>query len=71
MMSQREDIWRKRTEKEIEKRRKMEEYFKHALKEAQESKKTVLVGGPDCEVIITVYYMAATAVYLFISNSYV
>jgi collagen type IV alpha-3-binding protein len=50
MMSQREEVWRKRTEKEVEKRKKVEEYFKQALKEAQESRKTVLVGGPDCEV---------------------
>ncbi len=48
-MSQREDVWRKRTSKEVEKRKKMEEYFKQALKEAQQSKKTVVM-GPDCEV---------------------
>jgi len=50
VMSQREEIWRKRTEKEVDKRKKIEEYFKQALKEAQETKKTVLMGGPDCEV---------------------
>ncbi|OXA62811.1 Collagen type IV alpha-3-binding protein [Folsomia candida] len=49
IMSQREEVWRKRTTKEIEKRKKLEEYFKQALKEAKESKKTVVMGGPDCE----------------------
>ncbi|CAG7835936.1 unnamed protein product [Allacma fusca] len=49
VMSQREEMWKKRVEKEVEKRRKVEEYFKQALKEAQESKKMVVMGGPDCE----------------------
>ena len=49
-MSQREDMWKKRVEREIEKRRKVEDYFKQALKEAQENKKMVVLGGPDCEV---------------------
>jgi len=47
-MSQKEELWRKRTCKEVEKRKKLEEYFKQALKEAQDSK-TVRMGGPDCE----------------------
>lgn len=59
-MSQREEVWRKRTTKEIEKRKKLEEYFKQALKEAKESKKTVVMGGPDCEVYFCLKY--------FISN---
>jgi hypothetical protein len=42
-------MWRKRVDREIEKRRQMEEYFKQCLKEAQESTKLVMI-GPDCEV---------------------
>jgi len=50
-MSQREDIWRKRVENEVEKRKKMEEYFKQSLKEAQDATTLkVVMGGPDCEV---------------------
>ena len=36
-------------EREVEKRRKMEEYFKQSLKEAQDNTKLVMI-GPDCEV---------------------
>ncbi|CAL8087373.1 unnamed protein product [Orchesella dallaii] len=46
-MQQREDLWKKRHEREVEKRKKLEENFNQALKEAQEKK--AAMGGPDCE----------------------
>lgn len=64
-MSQREEVWRKRTSKEVEKRKKVEEYFKQALKEAQESKKTVVMGGPDCEVSSVLQFHHGTPSILF------
>lgn len=46
-MQQREDLWRKKLEREVQKRKKLEENFNQALKEAQEKK--VGMGGPDLE----------------------
>ncbi|XP_013394772.1 collagen type IV alpha-3-binding protein isoform X2 [Lingula anatina] len=47
LMSQREDAWRKRSERETEKRKKIEEAYKALL---QDSKKPpIVIGGPDYE----------------------
>lgn len=46
-MQQREELWKKKIEREIQKRKKLEENFGQALKEAQEKK--AAMGGPDLE----------------------
>lgn len=48
LMNQREESWRRRLEKEVDRRRKMEEMYKQAVSEAQQQK-TVVLGGPDYE----------------------
>uniref|UniRef100_A0A0L8HJ18 PH domain-containing protein n=1 Tax=Octopus bimaculoides TaxID=37653 RepID=A0A0L8HJ18_OCTBM len=46
IMSQREDAWRKRMEREVEKRKKVEESYKSVLLDRQ---KPIVFGGPDYE----------------------
>ncbi|CAE1292316.1 COL4A3BP [Acanthosepion pharaonis] len=46
IMSQREDAWRKRLEREVEKRKKVEESYKTILMDRQ---KPIVFGGPDYE----------------------
>ncbi|ODM92755.1 Collagen type IV alpha-3-binding protein [Orchesella cincta] len=46
-MTQREDLWKKKHEREVQKRKKLEENFNQALKRAQ--RKKAAMGGPDCE----------------------
>ncbi|ELT89655.1 hypothetical protein CAPTEDRAFT_22682, partial [Capitella teleta] len=46
LMSQREEAWRRRLEREVEKRRKVEEAYKHTLAERP---KPIVLGGPDYE----------------------
>jgi collagen type IV alpha-3-binding protein len=46
LMSQREDAWRKRLEREVEKRKKVEDAFR-TLRQSQP--KPIIVGGPDFE----------------------
>ncbi|XP_060066483.1 ceramide transfer protein-like isoform X1 [Ylistrum balloti] len=47
LMSQREDAWRKRLEKEVERRKKMEEAYKTTV--SDQSKPRLVIGGPDFE----------------------
>ena len=53
-MNQREDSFRRRLEREAEKRRRLEEKLKHALsqntQEGHTTARVVVVGGPDYEV---------------------
>lgn len=46
-MQTREELWKKKLEREILKRKKLEDNFSHSLKEAQAKK--VGMGGPDLE----------------------
>lgn len=46
IMSQREDAWKKRLEREVEKRKKVEESYKTTLMDRQ---KPIVFGGPDYE----------------------
>uniref|UniRef100_T1IZW2 Ceramide transfer protein n=1 Tax=Strigamia maritima TaxID=126957 RepID=T1IZW2_STRMM len=48
LMNQREDSWKRRFEREMERRKKIEELHKQALNEAQQAK-TIVLGGPDFE----------------------
>lgn len=48
LMNQREESWKRRLEKEMERRRKMEELYRQAINEAQKQRPVVL-GGPDFE----------------------
>lgn len=47
LMSQREDAWRKRHERECERRKKLEEAYKFAT--ADQNKPKLIIGGPDYE----------------------
>ncbi|KAL5004461.1 hypothetical protein ScPMuIL_017917 [Solemya velum] len=47
LMSQREDAWRKKHEKEVERRKKYEDAYRLAVADQQKSK--VILGGPDFE----------------------
>ena len=50
-MVTREESFRRRLEKEIERRRKVEELYKQVLEEAKTAQKQAMVkGGPDYEV---------------------
>ncbi|KAK2157799.1 hypothetical protein LSH36_184g03031, partial [Paralvinella palmiformis] len=46
LMMQREDAWKKRLEKEVEKNKKLKEAYKLVL---ADKRKTVIIGGPDFE----------------------
>jgi len=59
-MSQRDDIWKKKLEKEIEKRKKLEDFYKQQLQEVQKTKKLYVMGGPDCEVSFFRYLLCYT-----------
>ncbi|XP_055924725.1 ceramide transfer protein-like isoform X2 [Argiope bruennichi] len=48
LLSQREENWKRRLEKEVEKRKKLEEAYKQALSEVK-SIRPVVLGGPDYE----------------------
>lgn len=48
LMAQREETWRRRVEKEIERRKKIEDLYHHVASEAQQQHH-VVVGGPDYE----------------------
>lgn len=48
LLTQREESWKRRLDKETEKRKKLEELYKHAISEAREQQPIVL-GGPDYE----------------------
>ncbi|XP_054715856.1 ceramide transfer protein-like [Uloborus diversus] len=48
LLSQREESWKRRLEKEIDKRKKIEEAYKQALSEAR-SMRPIVLGGPDYE----------------------
>ena len=50
IISQREDLWRKKLEKEVEKRKKIEELYKGSELTKQRPKLTIM-SGPDYEVI--------------------
>lgn len=54
VMNQREESFRRRLEREAEKRKRLEEKLKHALahstQETQASRRVVVMGGPDYEV---------------------
>ncbi|EFX89333.1 hypothetical protein DAPPUDRAFT_40354 [Daphnia pulex] len=48
LFNQSQDGWRRRLEREVEKRKKVEDLYRQALEELRtESKRIVLVGGPD------------------------
>lgn len=47
LMSQREDAWRKRLEKEVERRKKLEDAYKTTV--SDQSKPRLVIGGPDFE----------------------
>lgn len=49
LITQREDSWRRRLEKEVDRRKKTEDLYRQALAEAQQQRMVVL-GGPDYEV---------------------
>lgn len=46
-MQTREELWRKKLDREVQKRKKLEDNFSQSLKEAQQKK--VGMGGPDIE----------------------
>ncbi|XP_076322975.1 ceramide transfer protein [Tachypleus tridentatus] len=48
IMQQREENWKRRLEKEIEKRRKLDELYKQAVSEAK-AQQPIVLGGPDYE----------------------
>uniref|UniRef100_A0A1W7RAQ4 Ceramide transfer protein n=1 Tax=Hadrurus spadix TaxID=141984 RepID=A0A1W7RAQ4_9SCOR len=48
LMTQREDNWRRRLEREIEKRKKQEEHYQQLITEAK-AQKPIVLGGPDYE----------------------
>uniref|UniRef100_A0A646QCI9 Ceramide transfer protein n=1 Tax=Hemiscolopendra marginata TaxID=943146 RepID=A0A646QCI9_9MYRI len=48
LMSQREESWKRRLEKEIERKKKLEEMYKQVINEAQQ-RRTIVLGGPDFE----------------------
>ncbi|XP_075537899.1 ceramide transfer protein [Dermacentor variabilis] len=48
LMAQREEAWRRKLEREVDKRKKMEEAYKQAMSEARSQPPAVL-GGPDYE----------------------
>ena len=50
VLAQREEAWRRKCEREMEKRRRAEEMLKEVSKEADTRRRVVLVGGPDYEV---------------------
>lgn len=54
VMNQREESFKRRLEREAEKRKRLEEKLKHALahstQETQPSRRVVVMGGPDYEV---------------------
>ena len=50
LVSQREDGWRKRLERETERRKRIEDLYKHVKVEAEKKQKVVVRGGPDFEV---------------------
>ncbi|XP_065334198.1 ceramide transfer protein isoform X1 [Cloeon dipterum] len=49
LVNQREEGWRKRLERETERRKRLEELYKHAKVEAEKKQKVVVRGGPDFE----------------------
>ena len=49
LITTREESWRRRLEKEAERRKKAEELYRQAHVEAQQQR-TVILGGPDYEV---------------------
>lgn len=52
LFTQREELWKKKIEKEIEKRKKIEELYKIVKQEISAEKSEVIIqGGPDLEVI--------------------
>jgi len=50
LVSQREDGWRKRLERETERRKRIEELYKQVKIESDKKQKVVVRGGPDFEV---------------------
>lgn len=50
LVSQREEGWRKRLERETERRKRVEDLYKHVKVEAEKKQKVVVRGGPDFEV---------------------
>ncbi|GAB6018962.1 hypothetical protein CHUAL_000603 [Chamberlinius hualienensis] len=48
LITQREDSWRRRLEKEVERRKKMEDLYRQASAESQK-KSSLILGGPDYE----------------------
>lgn len=48
LMAQREDAWKRKLEREVDKRKKLEEGYKQAVSEAR-SQPAVVLGGPDYE----------------------
>jgi collagen type IV alpha-3-binding protein len=51
IISQREDLWRKKLEKEVEKRKKIEELYKGSIEELTKQRpKLTIMSGPDYEV---------------------
>jgi hypothetical protein len=48
-MSQREVLWKERADRDVERRKQLEENYKQKLKEAQEANKKLVMIGPDCE----------------------
>lgn len=63
LFTQREDMWRKKLEKEVEKRRKIDELYRIVKQEvATERSKTAFQGGPDLEVSFYLYALLIQAV---------
>ena len=60
-MNQREETYKRRLEKEVDKRKKLEEKVRHVMSinmpENQQHTKYVVVGGPDYEVCRIVFYL--------------
>lgn len=48
LMAQREDAWKRRLEREVDKRKKLEDAYKQAMSEAR-AQPPVVLGGPDYE----------------------
>ncbi|KAG1652574.1 Collagen type IV alpha-3-binding protein [Nymphon striatum] len=48
LVNQREESWKRRIEKEVEKRKKLEELYRQAISEAR-SQQPIVLGGPDHE----------------------
>ncbi|XP_023228908.1 collagen type IV alpha-3-binding protein-like [Centruroides sculpturatus] len=49
LMTQREENWKRRLEREVEKRKKLEEHYQQLLAEAKAQKPPIVLGGPDYE----------------------